>query len=289
MEMETEPMYTGRCSVCGYEVPDEGTREYVKTSLERHEKEAHPDICEDLAHFFQGYSYSNVLYDPEKDGNDDGESCWIDCKLCGMRGQVFGEEEGLYRAKEAMDNHLESLHPHIPGEMLLRKWDTDRDVFSVEWLSSTYGWRCSLCGKTGVMESEEEVEEGMWDHMKTCHPYVFYFKSDFVWHERLYIGPESDGTETPEKNFYGEKFDPVDVPQHYASGSLECKDWIRAMLTVEEYRGWLKGNALKYIWRYEDKGKPIQDISKARKYLEFLIDDLEREQTDIEEGTVWTV
>lgn len=69
-----------------------------------------------------------------------------------------------------------------------------------------------------------------------------------------------------------EEFDPVNHPQHYASGSLECIDWIESMLTAEEFRGYLKGNVLKYVWRHEDKGKPAQDLSKAIWYLERLKD-----------------
>lgn len=67
-----------------------------------------------------------------------------------------------------------------------------------------------------------------------------------------------------------DEFDPVNHPQHYASGSLECIDWIESMLTAEEFRGYLKGNVLKYVWRHEDKGKPAQDLSKAIWYLEKL-------------------
>jgi len=32
----------------------------------------------------------------------------------------------------------------------------------------------------------------------------------------------------------------------------------------------LKGNTLKYLWRYNYKGKPVEDIEKARWYLEKL-------------------
>ena len=68
----------------------------------------------------------------------------------------------------------------------------------------------------------------------------------------------------------------VEHPDHYASGSLECIDWIRAMLSMDEYRGYLKGNMLKYLWRYDFKGKPVEDLKKCKKYCEFLIEDLER-------------
>lgn len=75
-------------------------------------------------------------------------------------------------------------------------------------------------------------------------------------------------------------FDVVDHPEHYAKGALECIDWIRCELTRAEYRGYLKGNIMKYLWRHEDKGHPVQDLEKLRKYAEFLIDDYEREEAD---------
>lgn len=78
-----------------------------------------------------------------------------------------------------------------------------------------------------------------------------------------------------------QEFDNVDRPYHYAKGSLECIDWIRAMLSPEEYRGYLKGATLKYIWRHENKGTPAQDLEKARKYLSFLIEELDREKNDV--------
>lgn len=75
-----------------------------------------------------------------------------------------------------------------------------------------------------------------------------------------------------------EEFDQVDHPEHYAKGSLECIDWIRAFLTSEEYHGYLKGNILKYIWRYEDKGAPEQDLGKAKKYIDFILEDIQRQK-----------
>lgn len=89
-----------------------------------------------------------------------------------------------------------------------------------------------------------------------------------------------DGIKKPYNLMNDEGFDPVDKPEHYAKGSLECIDWIRLALTEEEYHGYLKGCVLKYFWRHEDKGNPIQDLEKLRKYAEFLIDQFEREKND---------
>ena len=44
-------------------------------------------------------------------------------------------------------------------------------------------------------------------------------------------------------------------------------------MTKEAYRGYLKGNVLKYVWRYEKKNG-VEDLEKAQWYLKRLIDSL---------------
>ena len=65
--------------------------------------------------------------------------------------------------------------------------------------------------------------------------------------------------------------DLVNSPSHYASGSVECIDAIESSLTGEAFRGYLKGNIQKYLWRYEEKGNALQDLQKAEWYLKRLI------------------
>ena len=61
--------------------------------------------------------------------------------------------------------------------------------------------------------------------------------------------------------------DVVNHPPHYTQGGIECIDAIRAALTADEWRGYVKGNALKYIWRERHKGGD-ESIAKAAWYLE---------------------
>ena len=61
--------------------------------------------------------------------------------------------------------------------------------------------------------------------------------------------------------------DLVNNPSHYTQGGIECIDAIKASMSDEEYAGFLKGNALKYLWRYQHKGKPVEDLKKAEWYL----------------------
>lgn len=62
---------------------------------------------------------------------------------------------------------------------------------------------------------------------------------------------------------------PVINPSHYNKGNIECIDAIKESMSEEAYKGFLKGNVIKYLWRYEDKNKK-EDLDKASVYLEWL-------------------
>ncbi len=64
--------------------------------------------------------------------------------------------------------------------------------------------------------------------------------------------------------------DLVNHPSHYADSSIECIDAIEAQLTAEEFQGYLRGNCVKYLWRWRNKGG-LQDLKKTKWYLDRLI------------------
>ena len=69
--------------------------------------------------------------------------------------------------------------------------------------------------------------------------------------------------------------DLVNSPPHYQSISgIECIEAIKAQMSDEEYRGYLRGNVVKYLWRYQQKGGK-QSLEKARWYLDKLIGETE--------------
>ena len=67
------------------------------------------------------------------------------------------------------------------------------------------------------------------------------------------------------------KKDMVNQPPHYNQDKVECIDAIEAMLSPEEYVGYLRGNSLKYRWRFRYKGKPVEDLQKANWYEQRLL------------------
>lgn len=58
-------------------------------------------------------------------------------------------------------------------------------------------------------------------------------------------------------------------PSHYKYGGIETIDYLRAKLSPDEFRGYLRGNALKYLSRAEMKGGP-EDYAKAAWYVAML-------------------
>lgn len=72
----------------------------------------------------------------------------------------------------------------------------------------------------------------------------------------------------------------IDHPPHYADsfGGVECIEAIESSMSLEEFKGFLKGNVQKYVWRYSKKNG-VEDLKKARWYLERLISIKEFEET----------
>ena len=60
----------------------------------------------------------------------------------------------------------------------------------------------------------------------------------------------------------------VNHPKHYNLGKIETIEYIKDIGIAEEF---CIGNALKYITRYKLKGKPIEDLQKAKWYIEYVL------------------
>jgi len=71
--------------------------------------------------------------------------------------------------------------------------------------------------------------------------------------------------------------DAVNHPDHYTQGKIECIDYIQEKLTPEEFRGYIKGNVIKYLTREQHKNGD-EDILKARWYLNRLADLIENKE-----------
>ena len=66
--------------------------------------------------------------------------------------------------------------------------------------------------------------------------------------------------------------DPVNHPQHYVQGGIECIDVIRAARGTDGCIQFCVGNAIKYLFRDAHKGRPLEDLQKAQWYINKAID-----------------
>ena len=67
--------------------------------------------------------------------------------------------------------------------------------------------------------------------------------------------------------------DVVNHPSHYTSGGIEVWDFI-----VDQDLDYLRGNVIKYVSRAgkKDPLKELEDLNKARAYLNKAIEELEK-------------
>jgi len=69
---------------------------------------------------------------------------------------------------------------------------------------------------------------------------------------------------------HAKRVDMVNHPPHYKVGGIETIEYIKAKLSKEEYRGYLKGNILKYGSRVGYKDSAAQDAGKLAWYAQRL-------------------
>jgi len=75
------------------------------------------------------------------------------------------------------------------------------------------------------------------------------------------------------QNTTDKKADMVNSPSHYNQSGIECIAAIQAALGPN-FKYYLQGNIMKYLWRFDYKGKPIEDLQKAQWYLNTLLEDV---------------
>ena len=102
-----------------------------------------------------------------------------------------------------------------------------------------------------------------WDRLQKKHPAI----DESLMKVYLDMAEEEAEEEAEE--------DVVNNPDHYNTGSIECIEGIQASMSAEAFAGYLKGNCMKYLWRYDYKGKPVEDLQKAGWYLNRLTDMVE--------------
>lgn len=88
-------------------------------------------------------------------------------------------------------------------------------------------------------------------------------------------GSTTSGTSKLVKEFREHAFPTRDMQvggDHYKNKKVQPWDSMKAWFTHEEFCGYLRGNVIKYVARYKDKGG-LEDLKKAAHYLQKLIEE----------------
>ena len=90
-------------------------------------------------------------------------------------------------------------------------------------------------------------------------------------HDQEMAGESSEAGQSPVGQDTSGGIDFVNHPPHYTShpSGVEC-------ITITEWMNFNVGNAVKYLWRAGEKGFEIQDLKKARWYIDREIARLEK-------------
>lgn len=71
--------------------------------------------------------------------------------------------------------------------------------------------------------------------------------------------------------------DIINHPAHYTEGKIECIEAIESVTDgLTGFKGYAVGNIIKYLWRWHKKNG-LEDLKKARWYLDKLIAKVENE------------
>lgn len=111
-----------------------------------------------------------------------------------------------------------------------------------------------------------DIEDGCGHWYGDAAGYMYRGKADILWQRK-------DDSVVEAEVFEDDK---VNQPSHYANFSIECIDAMQAMLSREEFIGYLRGNIFKYLWRYKLKNG-VEDLKKAQWYQNKLIEVEENE------------
>jgi len=70
---------------------------------------------------------------------------------------------------------------------------------------------------------------------------------------------------------FGPKVDSVNHPTHYTQGGIECIDALEAAtINLRGIEAVCTANAIKYLWRWQEKGGP-EELRKARWYINHML------------------
>ncbi len=72
----------------------------------------------------------------------------------------------------------------------------------------------------------------------------------------------------------------MESPTHYKIQKTQPIQYLKDSMPISQFEGFLKGNIIKYISRY-DKKNGLDDLKKAKVYLDWLIQYMEKGDIEV--------
>lgn len=162
----------------------------------------------------------------------------------------------------------------IESGKLPRNWD--KEFYKPHENSPSY-FLGYLCGDCRRYLSEGWIGDYVREWIEKRKQTDEEFRKAMEMYETKDDRPDVDGHPTQMYEDRPAHPDMVNHPPHYTQGGIECIEAIEASMSPEEFAGYLKGNVMKYLWRYRNKGRGTEDLSKAQWYLNKLTEKVEKE------------
>lgn len=218
------------------------------------------------------------------------------CKTCGSLFKATGNEQECPTCKEGFNDIIDIIKGRDRTETVKDSKKTEAPATTPE--PSPKRTTCKVCGKefeqTGkgrpavncpecreALKHEYKAPSKVKPVESKAKPTVIVATDEDKAKQYGNIEPKLVAPEAPtpyvsvaEVKSTDTMNDAVHHPQHYTLPGLtiESVDVIRAVLTPEEFKGWCKGNALKYSLRAgrKDPAKEVQDLAKAGVFLSWI-------------------
>lgn len=113
-----------------------------------------------------------------------------------------------------------------------------------------------------------------------CELPLWYCESCLMEHVVDKAAPDPNHDRDP-NTVHNTVYDPVNHPKHYTShpSGVEC-------IQITEHMSFNLGNAVKYLWRADEKGTPITDLEKAVWYISREIAKRQRAVDSLRQGNL---
>lgn len=211
------------------------------------------------------------------------------CKTCGSLFKATGNEQECPTCKEGFNDIMSIIKGKDRTETVKDSKKTEAPPTTPE--PSPKLTTCKVCGKEFEQTGKgrpavncPECREALnheYNAKPKAKPTVAVATEEEKAKQYGNIEPKPVVTDTASTGVSVDECKPMDTmndavhhPSHYTLPGLtvESVDVIRAVLTPEEFKGWCKGNALKYSLRAgrKDPAKEVQDLAKAGVFLSWI-------------------